>query len=111
MSRDRAKEIADQAASTLMNIKRDFNCQVIAAGIEPQDITKDDEGFYTVSYHMAGKRSAWVMQARLRKKYPELDTKVVNVVDMPCDWQAEVRVKLKEAGDEDAGDNGKPGDA
>lgn len=95
MPRDRAREVTDQAASALLNTKRDFHCKVIEKGIEPLDVPKDDNGFYTVSYHMAGMGSAWVMQSKLRKKYPGLDTKVVNVVDIPCDWQAEVRVKRK----------------
>ncbi len=91
MPRDRAKEVADQAASTLKNVQRDFHCQVIAAGVKPPDVPKDDEGYYTVSYHWAGMGSAWVMQSRLRKRYPGLDTKVVKVLDQ--DWQAEIRVR------------------
>ena len=94
MARDRAREVADQAASTLMNVRRDFYCQVIAKGVEPPDVPRDAEGFYTVSYHMAGTKSAWVMQARLRKMYGELDTKVEKVLDK--DWKAEVRVKRKQ---------------
>lgn len=95
MERDRAVEVANMAASTLLNVDRDYNCAIIAKGLEPKDVTKDAQGFYTVSKHMAGMRSAWVMQAKLRKKYEALDTKVVNVTDSPCEWKAEVRVKLK----------------
>lgn len=98
MARDRAREVADQAASTLLNVKRDFYCQVIAKGVEPPDVPRDEAGYYTVSYHMAGMKSAWVMQARLRKAYPGLDTKVEKVLDK--DWKAEVRVKLKAGDDE-----------
>lgn len=95
MERDRAKEVANQAASTLLNVKRDFYCKVIEKGVVPPEVPKDDEGYFTVSYHMAGMRSAWVMQSKLRRKYSGLDTKVVNVVDIPCTWNAEVRVKQK----------------
>jgi hypothetical protein len=99
-TRDRAREVADQAASTLLNVQRDYHCKVISKGIEPPDVPKDEGGYYTVSFHMAGTRSAWVMQAKLRKRYPELDTKVVAVVDK--DWKAEVRVKMKAGDTEDA---------
>lgn len=95
MARDRVKEVHDQAASTLLNIRRDFNCEAISKGLVPPDVPKDAEGYLTVSFHMAGMRSAWVMQSRLRKRYPELDTRVVAVVDK--NWQAEVRVKKREA--------------
>lgn len=93
MSRNRAREVADTAASTLKNVKRDFNCQAISKGLTPPDAPKDEGGYFTVSYHWAGLRSAWVMQSKLRKKYTDLDTVVVAVVDK--DWKAEVRVKRK----------------
>ena len=96
MNRDRHSEVANQAASTLLNINRDYYCSVISSGISPPDIPKDKEGYFTVSYHFAGVDSAYVTQNRLRKKYPNLDTKVVNVHDLPVKWKAEVRVKLHE---------------
>lgn len=106
--RDRAREVADQAASTLMNIKRDYYCQVIEKGIEPPDVPKDADGFYTVSYHHAGMRSAWVMQSKLRKLYKQLDTVVVKVLDK--EWKAEVRVKLKAGEPSDAGTDARQAD-
>lgn len=94
MPRDRAKEVTSQGTSMLLNTNRDKYCEIIAKGVADfPGIPKDEDDYYTVSYHVAGKRPAWVMQSRLRKKYPQLDTKVVSVVDKT--WTAEVRVKLK----------------
>lgn len=92
-SRDRAKEAANQAASTVLNINRDFNCKAISKGLEPPGVPRYEGGWYAVSFHIAGMRSAWVKQARLRKAYPDLDTKVVRVLDH--EWTAEIRVRRK----------------
>jgi hypothetical protein len=96
MPRDRAKEVSNQAASTMLNINRQFYCDCISKGVAVPGVPVDEQGYLTISYHMAGTRPAWVMQARLRKRYPMLDTKVVNVTDLPVKHNAEVRVKLRE---------------
>ena len=94
MARDRATEAHNMAQSMVLNQNRAFHCDCISHGVEVPGLTPDDDGFYPVSYHMAGKRSAWVLQNKLRRKFPLLDTKVVPVVDKP--WTAEIRVKRKE---------------
>lgn len=85
-----------QARSTLLNLDRKFHLDCVANGINIPGLMQDPQGWYRVSYHMAGTGSAWVQQAKIRKLYPNLDTRVSNVRNLPCDWNAELWVKLKE---------------
>lgn len=90
-----SKETENKAQSMLLNTRRAFHLECITKGVPIPDLTPDDEGYVSVSFHHAGMRSAWVQQAKLRAKYPDVDTKVVNMVDMPCAWSAEIRAKRK----------------
>lgn len=80
--------------SCLLNAERERHCAVISAGIDP-GIAADKEGWYLVSYHLAGKPSAYVQQAKLRKRWPKLDTWVVTqqVEGSDC---AVIKVRLKQ---------------
>lgn len=93
MARDREREANNMARSIVLNTSRGFHCDCISKGVAVPGLTPDSEGYYTVSYHMAGMQAAWVMQSRLRKSYPNLLTRVVNVADTGVEWAAEVRVK------------------
>lgn len=99
MQRDRVRELTDQMRSTLLNVNRDFYADCLSKGVSVPLLKMDEAGYYTISYHCAGTASASVQQNKLRKKYPELDTKVVAVVDM--DWKAEIRAKRKEENTDD----------
>lgn len=96
MARDKVVEAHNMAQSMVLNQNRDFHCDCISNGVHVPGLPKDADGFYPVSFHMSGMDSAWVSQNRLRKKFPELDTKVVAVVDKP--WKAEIRAKRKQTG-------------
>ncbi len=61
--------------SCLLNAQREVHCAAISAGVNP-GIKHDTEGWYPVSFHLAGKQSAWVQQAKLRKRWPNLLTEV-----------------------------------
>lgn len=94
MARDRAKELTHQMQSTLLNLKRDFHAECLSKGVHVPELVTDDEGYAAISYHCAGVASARVQQNKLRRKYTDLDTKVVAVVDKQ--WTAEIRAKRKE---------------
>lgn len=93
MAKDHAEA---QAKSILLNLNREFHLKCLTNGIGVPGLITDDEGFYRVSYHVAGVRSAWVQQAKIRSAWPALDTKVVDVSDKPCEWSAEIWAKRKE---------------
>lgn len=61
--------------SCLLNAERERRCAAIVSGVDP-GIKADMDGWYTVSYHLAGKPSAFVQQAKLRQRWPKLDTQV-----------------------------------
>lgn len=88
-----------QARSTLLNLNRKFHLDCVSRGIEIPGVMRDEKGWHRVSFHVAGCRSAWVQQAKIRALYPTLDTKVMDVKDKPCEWNAELWVKLKETAD------------
>lgn len=83
-----------QARSTLLNLNRKFHLDCIVRGVDIPNLKKDDQGWYRVSYHVAGTGSAWVQQAKVRALYPTLETKVVNVGTEPCEWGAEIWVRV-----------------
>lgn len=85
-----------QARSTLLNLDRKFHLDCVSRGIEIPGAMRDDKGWVRVSYHVAGTGSAWVQQAKIRKLYPMLETKVKDTKSQPCDWNAELWVKLRE---------------
>ncbi len=82
----------------LLNLHRRFHLDCVSRGIEVPGLQQDDKGFLRVSYHVAGTGSAWVQQAKLRKEFPNLETKVVDTTKVPgCEWKAEIWVKLRAA--------------
>lgn len=85
-----------QVRSLLLNLDQDFHMSCLTKGVIVPDLQVDTEGFTRVGYYVAGVSSAWVQQSKIRRKWPQFDTKVVNVADKPCDWSAELWVKLKE---------------
>ncbi len=83
------------ARSMLLNLQRRFHLDCVSKAIEVPGLQQDDAGYFRVSYHVAGTGSAWVQQANIRREYPMLKTKVVSTVSQPCDWNAEIWVKLR----------------
>ncbi len=91
----------DQAGSTLLNLDRKFHLDCISRGIKVPNVQTDEQGWSRVSYHMAGPDSAWVQQNKIRKDWPDLETQVRDVREQPCDWKAEIWVRLKEETQDD----------
>lgn len=73
--------------SALRNTNREMQCTLIQGGF-PLELAPDTEGWYTVSFHVAGSRSALVQQSKLRKRYTGLETKV-------CKQDDEAVIKVK----------------
>lgn len=90
-----------QAGSTLLNLDRKFHLDCITKGVKVPGVQTDEQGWSRVSYHMAGMRSAWVQQNRIRRGWPTLETECRNVADQPCDWNAEIWVRLKKETQDD----------
>lgn len=88
-------EVERRARSLILNKDRAWYLSCIAKGLKVPGL-KDVGGWLRVSFHVSGMNAAWVQQNKIRKMYPQLTTKVVNVSDKPCDWAAEIWVKLKE---------------
>ncbi len=84
------------------NANRKHHLDCLASGIVPPELasTETGDGFYIVSRHAAGTRAAYVVQAKIRKQYPTLVTKVINQVDNnDVEWDAEIRAKRKDGAD------------
>lgn len=88
--RNREREIQNYMVSALMNVNRDHVCALVSEGLDPPTVNPDVEGWYAASWHKAGKESAWVQQAKLRKRWPKLDTKVVT-----SDGMGVIKIKRK----------------
>lgn len=84
-----------QAKSILLNLNQDFHLDCLSKGVNVPGLQRDTEGYYRVGYYVAGVRSGWVQQAKMRRDWPMLETKVVNVADKPCEWNAEIWAKRK----------------
>lgn len=87
----------DMGQSLRWNANRKHNLECLSQGIIPPDLvdTQTGDGFYTVSRHAAGTRAAYVVQAKIRRLYPNLITRVINQVDnSDVEWNAEIRAKL-----------------
>lgn len=79
----------------LLNLHRRFHLDCVSKGIEVPGLMQDEDGWFRVSYHVAGMGSAWVQQAKTRHEYPNLETQVRNVTNQPCEWNAEIWVRVK----------------
>lgn len=88
---------SDQAKSLLSNVSRRFHLECISKGVVVPGLEANERGFYRVSYHHAGVASAWVQQTKIRATWPNLKTHVVDVSQQPCEWNAEIWVKRKDA--------------
>lgn len=87
-----------QARSILLNLNQEFHLRCLDTGIEVPGLAVDSDGFYRIGYYVAGMQSAWVQQSKMRKAWPNLETKVVNVRDQPCEWVGEIWAKKKGTG-------------
>lgn len=99
MAVDPERRNNDMGLSLQWNARRKYNLDCLSAGIVPPELkrTETGDGFFVVSRHAAGTRAAYVVQAKIRKQYPNLITKVINQVDnTDVEWDAEIRAKLKE---------------
>jgi hypothetical protein len=83
-----------RARSIVLNLDRKHHLECISKGVAVPGI-HEKEGWQRVSYHVAGMHSAGVQQAKIRKQYPNLSTMVINVKEQPCDWDAEIWVRLR----------------
>lgn len=93
----RRLEVEAQANSVLLNLDQGFHLRCLSMGVAVPGLQVDAEGYTRVGYYVAGMRSAWVQQAKMRRAWPQLETKVVNVADQPCEWSAEIWAKRKDA--------------
>ncbi len=79
------KSAIKQAESTRMNSHRSLALKQLAmqgtTSYAPQVAQGATKGWWLVSRHMAGVHSTYVIQNRLRKRFPQLAFRVINTQD------------------------------
>lgn len=91
------EHLAKVTQTSEWNLGRQENILAIIAGSEPNIPCVDN--WYRVSRHAAGVDSAYVVQSKMRRRFPQLNTRVVNTTaNKSVKWNAEIWVQLK--GDE-----------
>jgi len=68
--------------------------ECISKGVDVNHLVPTVKGWVRVGRYAAGKDSAWVQAAKLKRRWPNLETDVRGVEEQ--EWKAEVWVKRRE---------------
>lgn len=87
----------NKARSTAANAWREVACDELADTGQTACATRLPDAWWLISVHFAGVHSAYAVQTRLRKRYPELRFRVVNRAGDETEHNAEIHaIRAKE---------------
>lgn len=88
-----AKAAINYAKSVAWNVDTPRLIECVSKGIDVGSWCSVRDGWALVSRHAAGKESAWVRANKMRRQWPNLETKVVGTEGK--EWKAEIWVRVR----------------
>lgn len=79
------------AKSLLWNVHTKHWAECVSKGVVVSHQTIVSDGWARIGRYAAGKQSAWVQGTKIKRKFPNLETKVIGTEDN--EWKAELWVR------------------